>query len=222
MDHIELFFAANRALLPDQRDLYDFRNAVIVKDVEAGLTILGPGDDCMYLPFVLNGDLKVHKTAENGREIVLYHLKKGESCILSALGILNRTAFPASAVSSGGCSILLVPDRLVRRYLDKYSGWRDYIYSLYNDRFHVVLELIDEILFRKIDVRLARFLISHADASGILKNHTHQSLAEELGSSREVISRVLKSLSERTIIAYQRNEIRILQRKALAEISGSD
>ena len=219
MDHINRFFSTNQSLNLDPGDLYDFRNSTIFKDTEPGVTILNPGDDCLYLPFVISGDLKVHKTAENGREIVLYHIKKDQSCILSALGILNNSVFPASAVSSGRTTVLLVPDRLVRRFIEKYPGWRNYIFTLYNDRFHGVLEIIDEILFRKIDVRLARFLINRVKDKDVLKNHTHQSLAEELGSSREVISRVMKSLSDREIIAYQRNEIRIRDRKALEKIS---
>lgn len=218
MNQRDVFFTLNPTLEIDSRDLYDFDNYVIFKDVEPGTTLLGPGDACLYLPFVLQGDLKVHRTSENGREVVLYHLGEGESCILSALGILNDTSFPASAVTPSGGSIVLIPDRLVKYYIEQYPGWRNYIFSMYNSRFHLVLELIDEILFRKIDVRLARYLLNHCDDDGILDNFTHQKLAEELGSSREVISRVLKSLSERKVLTYQRNEIRILSEKELKKL----
>ena len=219
MDWINSFFDMHRELQLNSKDLYEFNNVSLIKYVEEGNTLLHPGSDCEYLPFMLDGNLKVHRTAENGREIILYHIENGESCILSALGILNDTDFPASAVIEKSGEILLVPARLVKRYIDTYPGWRKYIFSLYNDRFNVVLELIDEILFRKLDVRLARYLISSKNDENSILNKTHQNLADELGSSREVISRILKSFSDKGFISYQRNNIIISELKKIEKIS---
>jgi len=168
---------------------------------------------------MMEGNIKVHRSAENGREIILYHIEDGESCILSALGILNETGFPASAVIEKSGNILLVPAGLVRKFVDTYPGWRQYIFSLYNERFNLVLELIDEVLFQKLDVRVARYLLNHSDKADTVLNKTHQDLAEELGSSREVISRILKGLSEKGFIEYTRNCITLQNRKELELIS---
>jgi CRP/FNR family transcriptional regulator len=163
--------------------------------------------------------VKVHRTAENGREIVLYHIREGESCILSALGIVNRTPFPAFAEVERKSEILLVPATTLENLIDRYPAWRRYIYAIYNDRFNTLLELVDEMLFRRIDIRLSRFLLEHADESGCILNLTHQQLALELGSSREVVSRVLKSLQVRGLVEYGRNRIEIIDRSALEKLA---
>jgi len=219
MEWIDSFFSRNPALLLTERDQSAFRNRSVIRYLEAGRVLLYPGSDCEYLPFMLEGNIKVHRTGENGREIILYHIEDGESCILSALGILNETEFPASAVIEKSGNILLIPADLVRLYVDSYPGWRQYIFSLYNKRFNLVLELIDEVLFRKLDVRVARYLLNHADGKDTILNKTHQDLAEELGSSREVISRILKSLRDKGLIEYTRNCITLQNRKELEIIS---
>lgn len=219
MDKIEIFFKDHDKLKIEPKDLEFFRKESILKSVKKGSMLLYPGADCDYLPFMLTGNIKVHRTAENGREIILYHINSGESCILSALGILNDTVFPVSAIIEQSGDVLLVPARLLKTLVDNYSGWRNYVFSLYNKRFIVVLELIDEILFRKLDIRLAKFLITNKDSKNKIFNMTHQSLAEELGSSREVISRILKTLSSKKLITYQRNEISICDIDSLKKMS---
>ncbi|MDA3808891.1 MAG: Crp/Fnr family transcriptional regulator [Spirochaetaceae bacterium] len=218
MDKYDNFFILHNELKLTSGDLQEFKTISKIKKVQEGSVLLSPGADCEYLPFMLNGHLKVHRTAENGREIVLYHIEDGESCILSALGILNKTDFPASAVIEKSGDVILIPARLVKRYIDVYPGWRNYIFSLYNNRFNVVLELIDEVLFRKLDVRLARYLVNHKNESNNIQFKTHQDLADELGSSREVISRILKSFSGKDLISYERNNIFIRELKELKKI----
>jgi CRP/FNR family transcriptional regulator, anaerobic regulatory protein len=219
MNQIEIFFENKEALRVNPKDLEQFRRESIVKSVIKGSMLLYPGADCEYLPFMLTGNIKVHRTAENGREIILYHINDGESCILSAMGILNNTAFPASAIIEQSGEVLLLPAQLVKKLINDYSGWRNYVFSLYNQRFVVVLELIDEILFRKLDIRLAKLLIIKKNSENKIFNMTHQALAEELGSSREVISRILKTFSSKKLISYQRNEILICDIEKLRKMS---
>ena len=213
------FFIKNIELKLNPVDLKEFEASSIVKYVEIGNTLLYPGAECDYLPFMITGNMKINRTSENGREVVLYHIKNGDSCILSALGILNKTIFPASAVIEKSGDILLVPAKLIRKYIDNYKGWRDFIFSLYNQRFTLVLELIDGILFKKLDVRLARYLIENMDNKMMIYKKTHQDLADELASSREVISRILKNFKDRSYISYQRNEITILNVNKLKNLS---
>lgn len=216
---IDDFFSSHPTLVIAGKDLAAFKQSTIVQSVDSGSILVPPGAECRYLPFVLRGGVKVHRTAENGREIILYHIQEGESCILSALGIVNRTPFPALAEVECDSEIMLVPAGILEILIERYQAWRRYIFAIYNDRLNAVLELVDEMLFRRIDVRLSRFLLERADESGRVLNLTHQELALELGSSREVISRVLKSLQGRDMITYGRNRIDLTNRAELENLA---
>ena len=213
------FFIKHTELKLNPEDLREFEAYSVIKYVEVGNTLLYPGAECNYLPFMITGNIKVHRTSENGREVVLYHIKNGDSCILSALGILNKTNFPASAVIEKSGEILLVPAKLIKKYIDNYKGWRGFIFSLYNQRLTLVLELIDGILFQKLDIRLARYLIKNMNNKMVVKSKTHKDLADELASSREVISRILRNFKDKNYICYQRSEITILNVEKLKKMS---
>jgi CRP/FNR family transcriptional regulator len=216
---IDSFFRSHPDLAVAGGDLAEFRSAAAVKSFTAGSVLVSRGAECRYLPFVLRGSVKVHRIAENGREIILYHIREGESCILSALGIVNRTPFPALAEIETGGDILLVTATILEKLIDRYPAWRRYVFSMYNERLGDVLELVDEMLFRKIDVRLARLILERADESGCVRDMTHHDLAIELGSSREVVSRVLKSLEDRGMLDYSRNRIEVIDVTRLKNIA---
>ena len=214
---IDSFFASHPNLAVSDRDASVLKSTAVVQSVQAGTVLVPRGADCRYLPFVLQGSIKVHRTAENGREIILYHIEEGESCILSALGIVNHTPFPAQAEVEQTSEILLVSADFFGKLIDQYPEWRKFVYSIYSERLSTVLELVDEMLFRRIDVRLARFLLSKQ--TDRISNMTHQDLALELGSSREVISRVLKSMESKGVLNYGRNRIDIILRSELKKIA---
>ena len=165
------------------------------------------GDKCEYLPLVISGSLRIYKSAENGREVTLYSVSPGSSCVLSAAGILKDSSFPAIAVTEADTRVLLVSRAKVKSLYEKYPGWRDFILSLYTDRVSSVIHLVEEVLFRRLDDRLLNFLREKSD-HGILKM-THQKIAEELGSTREVISRLLKDFEIRGIISLNRGIIKV-------------
>lgn len=188
-------------------------NEGIVKDVPKGQILCREGDACDYLPLVISGNLRVFKAGENGREVTLYAVEPGSSCVLSAAGILKGTPFPAQAVAETETRILLVPGRTVGELYDDYRGWRDFILSLYTNRVSSVIHLVEEVLFRRLDQRLLEFLQQKADDKGMVRM-THQKIAEELGSTREVISRLLKDLENRDILQQRRGEIAFIQQSS--------
>ena len=143
------------------------------------------------------------------REVTLYAVSPGSSCVLSAAGILKDSSFPATAVTEADTRILLLPKTKVKSLYEKYPGWRDFILSLYTDRVSAVIHLVEEVLFRRLDDRLLNYIRTGAE-NGILKT-THQKIAEELGSTREVISRLLKDFDNRGMINQTRGTIEVLQ-----------
>lgn len=216
---IDSFFERNPHLAVSENDEAELKSTSVIQSVDAGTILVPRGANCRYLPFVLQGGIKVHRTAENGREIILYHIQEGESCILSALGIVNETPFPAQAEIEQTGEILLVAANVLKKLIDTYPEWRGFIYSIYNERLGAVLELVDEMLFRRIDIRLSRFLLERTKHAELITDMTHQDIALELGSSREVISRVLKSLQDKKLLSYSRNRIDITNREDLKKIA---
>lgn len=176
------------------------------------------GAECGYLPFILAGTLRVYKIGEQGKELTLYRVERGESCILTATCILNQGDFPAIAVAEGATEVWLVPASLFVANVDEYPVWRRYLFSLYSQRLEVVLSLVEEVAFHHVDARIAAFLVENAPADTL--QTTHQQLASEIGTSREVASRILKDFESEGLLVISRGMIRIVDRGALKRRSG--
>lgn len=211
-------FQHNPDLTLLEKDRSIFLKKCATKEVKKSSLFIMPGAESRYLPYVLEGGFKVYKMAENGREITLYRIEKQQSCILTALSILNETPFPATVESETDSEVLLIPAELLRYLVENYHGWRNHIFSMYNNRFDIVLTLIDELLFRRLDIRLAEFLLKKSQQASIVKI-THQNIADELGSRREVISRLLKEFEFRGILHLSRGSISIRDVKELTKIT---
>lgn len=203
---IDRLLQYNSQLVLSESDRVRFIHESIVKNVSKSSYFIRPGNKSVYLPFVYSGSFKVYKLAENGREITLYRIEKGESCIISALSIINSTPFPATVQSETNSEVLLIPAGLVLYLVEHYPEWRNYIFSMYNNRFDKLLALIDEVLFRKLDIRLSAFLLEQADSTGSLRI-THREIADDLGSRREVISRILKDMEQQGLVELERARI---------------
>ena len=211
------YLKSNDELKVSAGDLEILKGSVKTLNIDERDMILGQGEECLYLPVVISGRVKVIKNSESGREIAIYHIDEGGSCILSALGILNGTTYPASAFCEKKGEILLFPSRIVRDFVNRYEGWRNFIFRLYNSRFHQLFEFIDEILFSRLDVRMARYLLSEEDPEGNVRK-THQQIAEELGSTREVISRILKDMENRGFLELKRGSLGLTDREKLKKM----
>jgi CRP/FNR family transcriptional regulator len=175
------------------------------------------GAECAFLPFVLEGTLRIYKASEAGREITLYRIERGESCILSATCILNGGGFPAIAEAEGDTEVVLLPARLFARLVEDNAQWRRFIFDLYAKRLVNVLTLVDEVAFHHMDSRLAAYLVRQAGQRQKVVTTTHGEIAAELGTSREVVTRILSDFEGDGLIATSRGRIRIRRPDALRE-----
>ena len=179
--------------------------------VPAGVSVCQSGDVCESLVLVLSGQVKVFRPAESGRSLTLYYVNHHESCILTASCILNDTPFPAFAETMTEVTALSIPPSSVKQWLETEPLWRDYVLSLLSQRMGDLIELVNALAFQGLDVRLVDWLLQQNLERGEIKV-THQYIAEELASSREVISRLLKELEIQGKVALGRGTIKVLDR----------
>jgi CRP/FNR family transcriptional regulator, anaerobic regulatory protein len=187
------------------------------RDLEAGSTLLREGQVCASVPFVIEGSIRVFKTAESGREITLYRIARGQSCILSVGCGSSLKAFPASVVVEEPTSAAFMPTESLRRLFAESASFRDYVLDQYSRRMAEVMELVEEVAFRRVDQRLAQWLLEHGSSEHGLSEGdsaiiaaTHQELADHVGSSREVVSRILKDWEQRGGLELSRGSIKLL------------
>jgi CRP/FNR family transcriptional regulator len=184
--------------------------------VPKGTTVCLPGDICHNLVIVESGNLRVFKPGADGRSVTLYHITPGESCILTAGCILNDTPFPAIAETLTDVDGIAVPARSVRRWIHESDAWRNYLFRLLAGRLQNVVELVNAIAFQRLDQRLAAWLLQNTAEDAL--ETTHQMIADELGSTREVISRLLKEMEREGVLALSRGRIRLVDRTALGAL----
>jgi len=172
------------------------------------------GDRCIHYLLVLEGVVKVLMRALNGREIVLYRLGAGDSCVLTTSCLFGNTRYPAEGVTETAVTALSIPADVFQRALQDSAAFREFVFQSFTDHLASVISLVEEVAFGRLDSRLARQLLEHCDPDLVVRT-THQALATELGSAREVISRLLKELEVQGRLELQRGSIRILDQAAL-------
>ena len=187
-----------------------------VKQIPAGEFICWEGDVCAHLAIVMSGIARVYKIGESGREITLYRIEAAGSCILTASCILSQVRFPALAVVEKEVRAALIPAHILRDWIGRYDLWRAYIFALMSKRLADVITTVEEIAFRRVDVRLAEFLARVGQEQKPIAI-THQEIAYELGTAREVVSRILKDLERENMISLSRGSITIQNKQALLE-----
>lgn len=161
------------------------------------------------IPILIEGVIKVRRNDESGKEIILYKIGPGESCILSLTSLLNNKFCNAEAFVESKSKVIYIPSELVKIWIKKYDSWRQYVFKLYYERFDELLELIDSIAFKQVDIRLLNKLKEYQQKQGNTIYITHQKLAKEIGTAREVISRLLKQLEKSNVIKLDRGVINI-------------
>lgn len=183
----------------------------IQKNYEAGSIILNENSHIRSIPIVTKGMMKVIRTEEDGREILLYYIKAGESCIMSFLGGLHNETSKVKAEVEEDAEILFLPMDKVSLFIKEYPQWLDYIFRLYHKRFEELLEIVNAISFKKVDERMLALLNRKAELTGNKTlNITHEQLANELGTARVVVSRLLKQLEENGVVQLGRNKISLM------------
>jgi CRP/FNR family transcriptional regulator, anaerobic regulatory protein len=182
-----------------------------IKSFPAGTVILDMNAYIRSVPIVLSGSIKVIKTDEEGKEILLYYIKPGESCIMSFLAGIHNDTSKIKAIIEEDAEVLLIPVNKASEWIKEFPEWSDFIFSLYQKRFEELLEVVNAVAFQKIDARLLHLL---SQKSSLFHSKeiqvTHQQLADELGITREAASRVLKQMENEGLISLSRNKINLL------------
>lgn len=184
--------------------------------VPAGTTVFDERQACQGFPFVIAGGIRVVKAAPNGRELPLYRVTPGETCIISSACLLGQAPYNARGVTEADTTLLVVPTEDFQALLGE-QAFRDFVFQLFSERIADLMQLIEEVAFRKLDQRLAALLLG----KGQRLHTTHQQLADELGSVREIVSRLLKGLAEQGLVALSREQVEILDPAGLRRLAGS-
>jgi CRP/FNR family transcriptional regulator len=183
------------------------------KKTTGNTIILVEGQFCPTVDLILTGEKRVFKLSESGREVTLYESGPGEVCILNTSCVLSNTKFPAISVASTDIVTLTLEAGKFRELVDKYDEMRLFVFSIINDSISVLLELIVEITFRKMDQRLIDYLIEKAEEGALVS--THQKIANDIGTAREVVSRLLKDFERKGMVSLSRNRIRLVKMNSL-------
>lgn len=181
-----------------------------------GAEVFVEGQGCGRVGFILHGLIKVYKLSESGREITLYHIGAGESCILSISCALSHPIHQASAVAIEETTVVTLPVNDFRRLIADSATARDYVFGMYSQRLTDVMVLIEEVVFRRMDERLAELLLQKTQIAGAQTlAATHEALALELGTAREVVSRILKHFERDGALRLGRGTIEVCDNSAL-------
>jgi CRP/FNR family transcriptional regulator len=190
----------------------------VFRRIPAGADVFVEGDRTESIAFLLSGVVRVYKVSETGREITLYRFGLGQSCILTANAILSRQSFPAIATVEEEAEAVLIPAESFRDWVRRYDLWREFVFDLFSQRLQAVMTIVDEVAFQRMDRRVAAFLLEQAQAGNPIEI-THREIAAEVGSSREVISRLLEDFSSQGMLATARGSIEVLDFQALEAVS---
>ena len=196
--------------------LREFQQTAFFTRIPEGRDVFIEGDHVEAIALLISGVVRVYKIGATGREITLYRFGNGESCILTANAILSQKNFPAVATVEKEAEAIMIPADAFRDWVRRYDLWREFVFELLSERLSSVMAIVDEVAFHRMDARLASLLSERCQRSDLI-HMTHQEIAAELGSSREVISRILEDFSAQGMVEVSRGSIKILDRQALRD-----
>lgn len=185
--------------------------------VEAPVGTIGysEGMPCNAYVMRLEGKSRVYKLSTNGREILLYRVAAGETCVLTTTCLLGRSDYPASTIVEEAIRDVIVPSHIFHQLMIDSAVFRRFVMENYGALISDLIVLLDEIAFHSIDIRLAKLLL---DEASVKLNRTHQQIADELGSAREVVSRQLKRFENKGWVMLGRGYIEVINKEALQKI----
>ena len=183
----------------------------ISKTFAEGDIILGENSYIRSIPIVITGSIRVMRRDKEGREILLYYIKPGESCIMSLSGGFHHDISKIEAIAEEETSVLFIPVDKIQTLIKEYPELLDYIFRLYHNRFEELIEVINAIAFTKLDERLLNLIMKKSElVKSDMLHITHEQLANELGTARVVVSRLLKKMEENGLITMGRNKISLV------------
>lgn len=183
-----------------------FEAEAAVRRLPASERVFDEHDACRGFPLVISGTIRVAKADPRGRRLKLYDVGPGDSCILTSSCLLSARTYPAEGVTASEVELALIPAPLFMALVDQFEPMRRHVFALFSDRLVEMMALVESVAFQRLDQRLAARLLGH----GAVLRLTHQQLADELGSAREIVSRVLGQFADEGLIRSGRQEIEVL------------
>ncbi|MFV0246138.1 MAG: Crp/Fnr family transcriptional regulator [Qingshengfaniella sp.] len=205
-------FQGLRRLPPDIRA--DLTRGSQIVSVPAGTQVFAPGQSADNLLLLLEGTVRVQQKSDTGREIFLYRVHAGESCVLTTACMLSYEDYAADGIAETAVTAVAIPRATFDDLVGRSPVFREFVFAAYSRRITDLFALIDDIVFQRMDVRLAARLLELADDAGIVRA-THAVLGTELGTAREVVSRTLSEFQRRGWIEQSRGEVRLTGRAGL-------
>lgn len=191
--------------------LEEIKKFARIKHIDHGETLIEPGEKIFFVPIVLKGVLRVVRQGDDGKEIFLYHLYRGQTCAMAINCCQSQKESMIKAIAEDDTEVLQIPVKLVDD-LFKYPEWKTFINSTYGSRFAELLEVIDLIAFNNMDKQVLHYLQERAKASGsFILQITHQQIADELHTHREAISRLLRTMEKKNMVRLGRNTIKLIE-----------
>jgi CRP/FNR family transcriptional regulator, anaerobic regulatory protein len=185
----------------------EFRQHAIEQKFPRGTFLSMEGDSCKYFPIIKAGIIRVYKISTTGQEMTLYRIEPGESCVLTISCLLSNNRFPAIAYVESNCEVILIPAKVITDWVSKFSMWNEYIFDYLSRVLYNVITLLENITFKRVDIRIAEYLVKCFLSKGNLIKVTHQEIASDLGTAREVVSRILKDFEKQKLLSLKRGEI---------------
>jgi CRP/FNR family transcriptional regulator len=196
----------------------DLMNNAGTINMSANSTAFHQGDACSNYLLILSGSIKVMTRAENGREIVLYRLGDGDSCVLTTSCLFGNARYPAEGISETDVTALAIPATQFNQAIEHSKPFREFVFNSFSSHLSSLITLVEEVTFGKLDIRLARRLLKLSTDNSTLET-THLQLATELGSTREVISRLLKDFESSGWLRLYRGSLEVLDKQSLEKLA---
>lgn len=188
--------------------------------IPSGTIIFHPGDATHNFPIILSGRVGVYMTGATGREILLYTVIPGETCVQTTLGLLGGADYSAEAIAETAVEAVIVPRTVFEKLLATSATFRSYVFGAFAGRMQALMRALERVAFIKVEARLAAILVERADEQGRIVQ-THHELATAIGSVREVVSRRLESLARRGLVDLERGQVRIVDIEELQSLADS-
>lgn len=196
----------------------DWKHASLLRLEPHALHGVQAGHKLEHAAFVLEGCIRIHQLSETGREVTLYRLEPGEGCVLMLASILGETAYGAFAEIERYSEVLIVPADVFKRWTHQYESVSRYVYQQFIGRMRYMTNLLDDVIFKSMNYRIARFLLDNTTVAEPTLSRTHEGIADELGTAREVVSRVLKEFEQAGCVRLGRGKVEVHARERLSLI----
>lgn len=191
-----------------------------VQSVPEGAVLFTTGESAKGFVVVLSGRIEVYLTGPSGREILLYGVEPGQSCIQSTLGLLGGAEYSGEAITASPCQVVMIPRGCFLDLLSESQAFQSYVFTAFAGRVQALMSLLERVVFQKVEARLAAVLLQRQD-NGVVRA-THQDLAVRIGTVREVISRRLEAMAKRGWVTLDRGVIMIRNPEAIAAMADDD